>query len=188
MPVLKVGPGWVAVMGVLYYVDPMGCFWPFVVAMLFHELGHCLALWLCRVPIQSVQLNLTGAVLETEAMEYHKELLCALAGPAASLLLVCAAQWFPKLALISLFLAVFNLIPVPPLDGGRALRAFLLLHCDTMTVAKILTVTSILCGTLLMALSIWASVLLQGGLWPVLVAALILCRVGLCIVSDRRNA
>ena len=187
MPALKVGPGWVIVMGTLYYADPMGCFWPFVFAMLFHELGHCLALWICHIPIQSVQLSLTGAALETESMEYHKEIVCALAGPAASLLLVCAARWFPNLAVISVCLAAFNLIPVPPLDGGRALRAFLLLYWDTITVARILKALSALCGVLLMALSIWASVHLQGGLWPVLVAALVLGRIGLCIVSDREN-
>ena len=188
MHILKISPGWVVVMCALYYVDPMGYFGPFIAAMVFHEVGHCLALWICRVPIQSIQLNLTGAALETETMEYHKEIFCALAGPAASLLLTGTAPWYPNLAVISLCLAIFNLLPVPPLDGGRALRAILLLHWDTVTVTKILTILCVLCAVMLMMLSIWASVYLQGGFWPVLVAALLLCRVGLCVAEDQKNA
>ena len=188
MKLLNVTPGWVVAMGALYYVDPASCFWPFCAAVLLHELGHGIALWCCGVPVERLHLTLSGAALETEAMDYRREIVCALAGPAVSLALTALGRWFPTLAVISLGLAVFNLLPVPPLDGGRALRAALLLHLDTGTVHRILTVLGIGCGTALAAVSIWAGVFLQGGVWPILVAALLLVKIGLCVADDLKNS
>ena len=175
-------------MGTLYYVDPAGCFWPFCASVLLHELGHCIALWCCGVSVSGLRLSVSGAALETEAMNYRNEIICALAGPAVSLALTGLGRWFPNLAVISLGLAVFNLLPVPPLDGGRALRAALLLHLDATAVHRILVILAIGCGAMLAVVSIWAGVFLRGGLWPVLVAALLLVKIGLCVADDWKNS
>ena len=52
-----------------------------------------------------------------------RELLCALAGPAGSLLL--AMLPVPKLALCALIQGMFNLLPLEGLDGGRILGCIL---------------------------------------------------------------
>ncbi len=187
MGFLDIGPGWAALMCALYYVNPMGCFWPFCAAALCHELGHAAALRACGVPLRQLRLNFGGAVLETGEMSYRQEMLCALAGPAVNLLLLPLGRQFPLFATLSLCLAVFNLLPVAPLDGGRALRAALLMHLETTAVRRVMTAAAAVCGIGLAILSLWVSVGLGGGLWPVLVAALTLLRVGLSIAEEQRN-
>ena len=187
MGFLDVGPGWVALMGALYYVNPMGCFWPFCAAMLCHELGHAITLWAFGVPVHRLRLNLGGAVLDTGEMDYRQELVCAMAGPAANFLLLPLGHWFPMFGVMSLCLGIFNLLPILPLDGGRALRAGLSLFWNVTVVARVLAIVSLACGVLLAALAIYVSVVLHGGFWPVLVAALTLLRIGLSVAEESKS-
>ena len=95
-------------------------------AAALHEAGHCLALRLCGVPIRGIRLGVLGAVLEADCsrLSYGRELACVLAGPAANLLcaLVLSAVGTPPAAAgAHLVLGAFNLLPIRPLDGGRAL-------------------------------------------------------------------
>ena len=94
-----------------------------------HELGHCLALRCLGTAWKSLRIGVFGAVLETNdsRLSYGGELICVLAGPAANLLCaaVCAAvgrgRW-DAAAGANLVLCIFNLLPLRPLDGGRALH------------------------------------------------------------------
>ena len=185
MGFLDVGPGWVALMCALYYVDPLGCFWPFCAAMLCHELGHAAALWASGVPIRRLRFNLGGAVLETGEMDYRRELLCALAGPAANVLMLPLGRWFPTFAVLNLCLGVFNLLPAPPLDGGRALRAGLLTVLDVDAVTRITLAVSALFGLALAGVAL--ALCRNGGIWPVLVAGLAVLRIGLSVAAEAKN-
>ncbi len=96
-------------------------------AVVFHELGHVLALLCCGGHIRGAALELGGLRLEAGLpAEGWKEALCALAGPGAGLLWsVLAAgaggeRWIYAAGLSAL-LSLFNLLPCLPLDGGRAL-------------------------------------------------------------------
>ncbi len=94
-----------------------------------HELGHCLALEAQGARITGLRVGICGAVLESESarLSYGGELLAVLAGPGANLLcaLLLAAlktgDW-EITAGANLVLGGFNLLPVRPLDGGRALE------------------------------------------------------------------
>lgn len=116
----------------------------FYASLLAHELAHALTARRRGVRVNGIVLWLFGGVaqLEDDSPDSRAELEIAAAGPASSLglavvgtvaavllgavntspLLVSSLAW---LAGINALLAVFNLLPAFPLDGGRILRALL---------------------------------------------------------------
>ncbi|PDW04297.1 site-2 protease family protein [Candidatus Viridilinea mediisalina] len=114
------------------------------VAIVLHELGHALVALRLLVPVHSITLFAFGGVAEVErdAPSPQAELAIAIAGPAVSLLLALASGliWWsyggvaavaPVALLAAHFavangmMAIFNLLPGYPMDGGRVLRAAL---------------------------------------------------------------
>ena len=114
--------------------------------MLLHEFGHILAARRYGVQTPDVTLLPIGGVARLERIpeEPGQELVIALAGPAvnfviAGLLYLLVGDVMPedglavaepdvgllqRLASVNIFIALFNLIPAFPMDGGRVLRAF----------------------------------------------------------------
>lgn len=93
-----------------------------VLAGAFHELCHILAIRFVGSKIIGIQIGAGGAAIQTDAMTAGKELFCALAGPAGGFLLLVLLRWFPYLAFCGAMQSAFNLLPIYPLDGGRALN------------------------------------------------------------------
>ena len=94
-------------------------------AAAFHELCHILAVILCGGRVQSLKIGGRGAVISAGRMSTAKNIYCILSGPMGSLLLLLFAPWIPRIAICGLFQGLFNLLPIYPLDGGRALRCIL---------------------------------------------------------------
>ena len=93
-------------------------------AAALHELGHLLVLRLLGARVRELRVSVFGAELMTSAarLSYPGEIAAVLAGPAVNLLCALvlggAHAWVAAGAHLSLCL--FNLLPVRPLDGGRA--------------------------------------------------------------------
>jgi Zn-dependent protease len=131
--------------------ESAGAFAPFVAlvtaialfaSLVAHELGHALVARRCGVGVSAITLFVFGGVatLESEPRRPRDELAIASMGPivslviagvAASLAFVGATHGLPAviaeplwwLARVNLGIAIFNLVPGFPLDGGRILRA-----------------------------------------------------------------
>src|SRR5215468_5873343 len=119
----------------------------FFLALLLHELAHSLLAKARGLRVRAITLFALGGVsqIESEAPDAKSEFWIAIVGPATSLVigailleLARAAGWSSTtrrmtpltgvlgwLGYINVALAVFNLIPGYPLDGGRVLRAIL---------------------------------------------------------------
>jgi Zn-dependent protease len=105
-------------------------------SVILHELGHALVARRLGVGVSGIELHFFGGVakLQSQPKSNIDEIAIAAAGPAVSFvlsgigfLLSFLTGWgiFELLATVNLVIAVFNLIPALPMDGGRILRAFL---------------------------------------------------------------
>lgn len=94
-----------------------------ILAAAVHEVSHLLALYLLGIRVFGITVGGRGAVLETDSLTDGQELLCALAGPLGSFLLLLFAAWIPRVAICGLCQGLYNLIPLGNLDGGRVLRS-----------------------------------------------------------------
>ncbi len=113
----------------------------FFLSILLHELGHSLVARRNGIAIHSITLFIFGGVahLERDVPDGRTEFRVAAAGPLVSLLLAAVFLGASTigvlgpgtravtryLAMINLVVAVFNLVPAFPLDGGRLLRGLL---------------------------------------------------------------
>ena len=97
-------------------------------AAAIHELGHWLVLRHWGVQTACLRLTVFGAemISVSAGLSYGKELAAVLAGPLANLLWGLLLAWLGGPWLVpagaNLVLCAFNLLPVRPLDGGRALE------------------------------------------------------------------
>ena len=116
----------------------------FAASLLAHELAHAIVARRNGMTVRSITLWMLGGMTELDGdpPDAGADLRIALAGPATSLaaavllggvalavgrgggpeVTAAAAAW---LAVMNAVLAVFNLLPGAPLDGGRVLRAVL---------------------------------------------------------------
>lgn len=110
------------------------------VSVLLHELGHSLVAIRQGVKVRSITLFLLGGVasVERECSTAIGALLVALAGPAVSLVIGIGllalvhpvshhsnllGEMVTQLGVLNLVLALFNLLPGLPLDGGLVVKA-----------------------------------------------------------------
>ncbi len=146
-----------------------------IIAALFHELCHWIAIYLCSRVAAPVAFFSFGARMELPPMSKLQEALCALAGPIGELCLLLFARWLPRTAICAAFQSLYNLLPVYPMDGGRALRCILTLLLPPNKADKLCTYTEKLCILALWAVALYAVLRLKLGLMPIILAAF-LCR------------
>jgi Zn-dependent protease len=127
-------------------------------SVLLHELGHALVARRLGVHVSGIELSFLGGAAKMQQMPRTPghEIAIAAAGPAVSVALtivgftVGALLSSPVIAMfgwINLVIALFNLIPALPMDGGRILRGLLAMRLSfvratdiSVVVARVFTV------------------------------------------------
>jgi Zn-dependent protease len=160
----------------------------FFASILVHELAHA---WVARrngIPVQSITLYIFGGIAQLggKPKTPGAEFRIAAVGPASSLVLAAifyglnevlgdrgyvgaSSQW---LAYINLILALFNLLPGYPLDGGRILESIVWAASGKQaTGVKVAGTTGQIIAYGLMAIGAWRAFQgdLIGGLWMVVI-------------------
>lgn len=124
-PEVRISPGFCLLAGWFTAVNGWRLLAAVLGAAALHEAGHWVVLRLLGAQVRGLRLGVLGAVLETDSagLSYGRELSAVLAGPGANLLgaLALTALGEETAAGAQLVLGGFNLLPVRPLDGGRAL-------------------------------------------------------------------
>jgi Zn-dependent protease len=146
------GQGLLAVAGSLVYIVAL-----FAIVVL-HELGHALTARRFGIMTRDIILLPIGGVARLERMPRNprQELAVALAGPAVNValaivlyalvrltgpppsvdlydvdILTSARAFCYQLVFVNIMLALFNLVPAFPMDGGRVLRALLAMRMSS---------------------------------------------------------
>ncbi len=148
------------------------------VSVLLHELAHSLVAKHYGIPVKNINLFIFGgvAMIEEEAPSPKVEFLIAIAGPICSFILgtifFLLAYFYPQddllnglinyLMYVNFAIALFNLVPAFPLDGGRILRSIIWAKKDIITATKVSAFTGKAFAYFLMLLG--ALSVLQGSL------------------------
>jgi Zn-dependent protease len=165
-------------------------------SLILHELAHSVVARRFGLQISGITLFLFGGVaeLKSEPVSGTSEFWIAIAGPAASLC-IALAFWIgarlaglaglPEpallvlsyLATLNIVLALFNLLPAFPMDGGRVYRAWLWSRSgNLLTATRRATAVSTAFAYGFIALGLVAafSGVAASGLWPVLIGLFLL--------------
>ncbi|MBI3275404.1 MAG: membrane dipeptidase, partial [Methylocystis sp.] len=127
--------------------------------VVLHEFGHILTARRFGIVSKEITLLPIGGVASLDHMPEnpYEELLIALAGPAVNIVIAAAlflaigaiepgalaqlddphVNLFTRLAAANVFLALFNMIPAFPMDGGRVLRAVLAMRLSRQRATRI---------------------------------------------------
>ena len=145
-------------------------------AAVFHELCHYTALRLFGAAPGKITIGTGGTIMESQALPYGKELICALAGPLGSLSLLLVGKWLPRTAVCAAFHAIYNLLPLYPLDGGRVLRCGAKLLFSPYVADTVCTCTERTCLWALGITALYASLTLNLGFFPMIAAGLLIVK------------
>ena len=120
-----------------------------LLAAMIHESGHLLAMLLLRTPPAELRLCPFGIEFvkrESRANHYIEDAVISLAGPCAhavaGAVFLSLGQGENVFFAANFLLAVLNLLPIEPLDGGQTLFSFLCLRHPLETAGKVIEVVS----------------------------------------------
>ena len=164
-----------------------------LISAVLHESGHLIMMYAFLSPPEKLTLSFFGMRIDKKdsSLSFFKETIVALAGPTVNLIIALLSFIFYKfycnelmlkISTINLMLGLFNLIPVEPLDGARAIKNTLSMFLDEQCIDKILNSLLWIFLILLYCLSIKV-INLSGYNFTLLIFCIY---ISLCIIFKRR--
>jgi Zn-dependent protease len=169
-------------------------------SVVIHELGHSLVARREGIRVERVTLFMFGGVaqMSEEPRSARAELALAVAGPATSLVLAAVAYVLYRglvtagapdlvlapaitLAAVNMTVALFNLSPGFPMDGGRVLRALLWWSTgDRLLATKVASRAGQVLGLTIAGLGVWSMAVTRSftGGWPLLLGLFLFALAG----------
>jgi len=142
-------------------------------SVLIHELAHAATIGMFGFGSSQIVLTgMGGVTINRRRARPWQDMLISLAGPASSFALYFVSNWvdhnvaiaqsdrmlaalMPRLAIANVFWGIFNLIPVPPLDGGHATRDFFRMFLTERNAFMIAIWIAIIVGGLVAAVALY---------------------------------
>ena len=154
-------------LSILLFLIPLPWLCAWLLAAIFHEICHLIAVKLCGGTISGLTISVGGIQMECVPMSRTKCAFAILSGPIGGFGLLLFHRVYPHLAICTWLLSVYNLLPVYPLDGGRLLQIIIK---DSVLFDKM---QKIIITTLLL-FAVYAFYWLHFSLYPLMIAAILL--------------
>ena len=145
-------------------------------AAIIHELCHLAAVKITGGHVLGIDIGKAGAAIKIGPMKSGSELICSLAGPVGGLVLLLFVRWIPRIAICAGIQSVYNLLPIYPLDGGRALRCAAAMRSRPEIGERVCDIAEKLCKAALVGLALYATFVLGLGFMPAFAACIILLK------------
>ena len=197
---------------ILYFTKQIEIYWFIMFFAFLHELGHLIAGLLLKMKVKKISIMPAGFSIEFALTEndYNKKILnsnileikkiiVAFAGPFVNLMIMTMFLFLAKESEISkniiysnFLIAIFNLLPIYPLDGGRILKSIICLgkkrKCAILYTNKISNMTlfliSFLFSILIYYYKNWAIIVMLIYLWYIVLKENKICRMKLKLYEN----
>lgn len=174
-------PGFFLFLAAALLIFPLPWVGAWLLAATVHELFHLLAARLSGTAVERISLGGGGMEMKIGLSGPRQAFFTAMAGPLGSVFLIFLAPWIPRTAVCGFVQAVFNLLPIMPLDGGRALGALL---CRSLKNGRrIAAWVENVAVALVLAGFIYGFLRLELGILPLLLGLLFLFKTGKIKIS-----
>lgn len=122
--------------GILFFIlEQIDVYFIFIISIIFHEMAHLSVGMLVGLKPKIFSINPLGVSVEFYLYKQRKswkKIVTYLAGPLMNVFLAILFFKIPleenlqmKIVYTNIILAIFNLVPIMPLDGGRILKEML---------------------------------------------------------------
>ena len=148
--------------------DKTGLIVPTLLAVFFHEMGHLLCMWAKGVAPKRIKLIPTSVQITAPSLSsFKKDIAVSLCGPLFNIIIFFTLYLNFLLyknyeilifALINLLIAIFNLLPLKGLDGGKILHSVISLKSGTEKADKALSIVTLAFSICIIILALYLTI------------------------------